>query len=81
MGHYLIINLLKIENSDDFRIMDTISKLKVKKHPKKGSLFSKNKNKRILILSDIISIMSGFLFASFIRNDFLIPQIIYDDAF
>ena len=25
--------------------------------------------------------MSGFLFASFIRNDFLIPQIIYDDAF
>ena len=25
--------------------------------------------------------MCGFLFASFIRSDFLIPQILYDDAF
>ena len=81
MGHYLIINLLKIENSDDFKIMDTISKLKIKKPKKKVSLFSNNQNKRILILSDIISIMCGFLFASIIRNDFLIPQIIYDDSF
>ena len=46
MGHYLIIKLLSIEdeNSDDFRIMDTISKLK-KKITEKDILFSKNNNK------------------------------------
>ena len=41
MGHYLIINLLKIEDGNDFKIMEKISKLKIKKPPANNAYFKK----------------------------------------
>ena len=80
MGHYLIIKLLSIEDDNGSKLREAISKLKIKKLPNKDYPFSKNKNKRILILSDIISIMCGFLFASLVRNDFVTPDLLHDDT-
>ena len=80
MGHYLVLKLLKIEDKNEFKIREIISKVKIKANPKQQSKIQNNsKNMRILILSDIILILFSFLGALFIRHDFLIPSFLFSE--
>tara|TARA_Y100000768_G_scaffold131607_1_gene97874 strand:+ start:3229 stop:5814 length:2586 start_codon:yes stop_codon:yes gene_type:complete len=79
MGHYLIIKLLKIQDNGELGIRDRIDDVKIKINKEKKSNEPTRRNFRILVLSDIISILSGFILAAFIRNDFLVPPILYSD--
>ena len=79
MGHYLIIRLLKIQDNGEFKLRDTIGNVKIKVSSKKVTNQSNSRNLRILILSDIILVLCGFIFSAFIRNDFNIPAILYNN--
>jgi len=78
MGHYMLLKLLKIEDDGEYQIRQTISDVKIKDIKNTRTKEDTSKNLRILILSDIISVLLGFIFAFFIRNDFRIPQILFD---
>ena len=79
MGHYLIIKLLKIQDNGDLGIRDTIDDVKLKNIRKIKSQEPTRRNFRILVLSDIVSILIGFILATFIRNDFYVPPILYSE--
>ena len=79
MGHYLIIKLLKIQDNGDLGIRDTIEDVKLKSTRKIKFEEPTTRNFRILVLSDIISILIGFILATFIRNDFIVPPILYGE--
>ena len=81
MGHYLLIKVLGIDDQGEYGLRETISKVKIKKGFKQNNTSNHdNRNKRILILSDLIMILSGFIFAFFIRADFTLPVIFLDDG-
>jgi len=79
MGHYLIIKLLKIQDNGEFKIRETIEKVKMKVSKEKNIEEPTIRNLRILLFSDIISIMCGFIFSAIIRSDFAIPAILYSN--
>ena len=79
MGHFLIIRLLKIDDSGEFNLRETIDNVKIKESFDKTNKEPIKKNLRILFLADIIAILSGFLLSAFIRSDFTIPIIFYDE--
>ena len=77
MGHYLIIKLLRIQDNGDLGIRDSIEDVKLKSIRKKRPNKPTARNFRILVFSDIISILTGFILATLIRNDFTIPPVLY----
>jgi len=79
MGHYLIIKLLKIQDNGEFKLRETIENVKIKVSKKKDTKAPTIKNLRILMLSDIISILFGFIFSAIIISDFAIPSILYSN--
>ena len=82
MGHYLLLQLLRIENKDVLDLRKIISDVKIKNIKKDSTILNDSKNLRILILSDIILVLSAFIFSLFIRNDFLVPEfLISKDVF
>ena len=81
MGHYLLMKLLKIEDSEEFQIKNIISTVKIKDIEKSEVKDDPKANRRKLILADIIAILSGFIFACYIRKDFSIPEIFLDKNF
>jgi len=78
MGHYLLMKLLKIEDSEEFQIKNIISTVKIKDIEKNEVKDDPKANRRKLILADIIAILTGFIFACYIRKDFSIPEIFLD---
>ncbi len=78
MGNYLLVRLLEIEDNGEFKLQEIISQLKLKDIQKQYHQEDTSRNLRILILSDIISILCGFIFALYIRNDFLYPELLLD---
>jgi len=76
-GHYMLLKLLNIEDENQ-NIRNVISNVKIKKIKNNNLKEDSTRNYRILILSDIISILSAFLLAIFIKNDFSIPALMYD---
>ena len=78
MGHYLLMKLLKIDENEKIRIRDIISTVKLKDIEKSLIIEDPKANRRKLVLADIIALLSGFIFASIIRNDFLMPEILLD---
>ena len=78
MGHYLLMKLLKIEDSEEFQIKNIISTVKIKDIEKSEVKDDPKANRRKLILADIIAILTGFIFACYIRKDFSIPEIFLD---
>ena len=80
MGHYLLMRLLNIDGNGVSGLRETISDVKIKGINKNNSKDSTNRNLRILILSDVIAILFGFIFAAFLRNDLLVPTIFFDNA-
>ena len=79
MGHYLIIKLLRIQDNGDLGIRDTIEDVKLKSIRKTKPKKPTARNFRMLVFSDIISILIGFIFATFIRNDFTVPPVLYSE--
>ena len=79
MGHYLLIKVLRIDEQGEYDLRETISKVKIKDLKQNNTSNHDNRNKRILILSDLIMILSGFIFAIFIRADFTLPVIFLDE--
>ncbi len=74
MGHYILLNLLKIDDRGEFGLRDIISNVKIKTNIKHQiEIIDNSRNLRILVLSDIIMVLSAFLCAFFIRNDFMVP--------
>ena len=78
MGHYLLINLLKIEDNNEFKLREIISNVKIKNIDKSEVKEDTTANLRILVLADVIAVLCGFIFALYIRNDFLTPGIFLD---
>jgi FlaA1/EpsC-like NDP-sugar epimerase/lipopolysaccharide/colanic/teichoic acid biosynthesis glycosyltransferase len=78
MGHYLLMKLLKIEDSEEFGIKNIISSVRIKNIEKSEIKENPTANRRKLVLADIIAVLLGFVFALFIRNDFSIPYIFFD---
>ncbi|MBT7277886.1 MAG: polysaccharide biosynthesis protein [Candidatus Marinimicrobia bacterium] len=76
IGHYLLMKLLKINDSVEFNIKELISAVKLKEICTEEDKESIKSNRRQLIFADIIGILLGFIFASFIRNDFQIPELL-----
>ena len=82
MGHYLLLKLLKIEDKNEIRIREVISKVKIKPNIiDDEKINNEPNNRRILILSDVILILCAFISAFFIRNDFLTPNFLYNRDF
>ena len=79
MGHYLIIKLLRIQDNGDLGIRDTIEDVKLKSIRKTKLKKPTARNFRILVFSDIISILIGFILATFTRNDFTVPPVLYSE--
>ena len=77
MGHYLLLQLLSIENKDVSDLRRIISDVKIKNISKEKNLVDGPRNLRIIILSDIISVLSAFIFSLLLRNDFLIPDLFF----
>ena len=78
MGHYLFIKLLKIENSDNFNFSEIIEKARIKISKHKEINKNDSRNIRIMIFSDIITILSSFIIATFVYNNFAIPDLYYN---
>ena len=81
MGHYLIIKLLKIDENIGPDLTEALSSIKIKKVLEVKNNGQTKRNRRILILSDILSILCGFIFAIFIRSDFEIPAFLLNKDF
>ena len=80
MGHYLLLNLLNIDDKGEFGLRRIISEVKMKKSVKNTiNIDDSSKNLRILILSDILMVLLAFITALFIRNDFLIPNFLFSE--
>ena len=79
MGHYLIIKLLRIQDNGDLGIRDSIEDVKLKSIRKTRPDKPTARNFRILVFSDIISILIGFILATLIRNDFTMPPVLYSE--
>jgi len=77
MGHYLLMKLLKIRDSEKFRIREIIKTVKIKEIEYQESIENSKGNFRKLILADTISVLSAIILATFIRNDFLVPEFIF----
>ena len=78
MGHYLLLNLLSIDDNGEFGLKNIISEVKIKNYVKnKIDIEDNSKNLRILILSDIIMVLLAFIGALFIRNDFITPNFLF----
>ena len=75
MGHYLLINLLKIEDNNEFKLREIISNVKIKNIDQSEIKEDTTANLRIMVLADVIAVLCGFIFALYIRNDFLTPGI------
>ncbi|MFL2983059.1 MAG: polysaccharide biosynthesis protein [Candidatus Neomarinimicrobiota bacterium] len=80
MGHYLIIRLLKIEDDGEFNIRETISDVKLKNITTREAKKSSNIQNGTLFISDLFIAAVGFLFAIFIRSDFTISPLFYDQS-
>ena len=78
MGHYLLMELLKIDNTEKIRLKDIISTVRIKEIEKDKTLEDPKANRRKLIFADIIAVLVGFIFACYIRNDFLTPELLSD---
>ena len=78
MGHYLLINLLKIEDNNEFKLREIISSVKIKKYNESKVKEDTTANLRIMLMVDVITVLCGFIFALYIRNDFLTPEIFLD---
>ena len=81
MGHYLLINLLKIEDNNEFKLREIISNVKIKNIDQSKVKEDTTANLRILVFADVIAVLCGFMFALYIRNDFLTPEIFLDITF
>ena len=79
MGHYLLIRLLKIEDDNEFNLQQTLLDVKIKDIEKSEVKIDSTRNLRIILLCDVIAILLGFIFSLFIRNDFLVPDLIFND--
>ena len=79
MGHYLIIKLLRIKDDGEFGLNEEIDNVKIKELNIELNEEPTKRNLRILFLTDIIAILSGFLLSAFIRSDFTIPTIFYNE--
>ena len=79
MGHYLLLQLLRIENKDVLDLRKIISEVKIKNDSKDARIIDNSRNLRILILSDILLVLSAFIFSLFIRNDFLVPEFLFSN--
>ena len=78
MGHYLLMKLLKIEDSEKFGIKKIISSVKIKNIENSKIKQNPTANRRKLVFADIISILLAFIFALFMLNDFKIPIFLFD---
>ena len=79
MGHYLLLQLLKIEDKDEFKLRKIISDVKIKNLPINKTSENNSKNLRVLILADIILVLCAFIFSTIIRNDLKIPSLLYGE--
>ncbi len=76
-GHYMLLKLLNIQDAD-YQIRDLVNKVKIKKIKNNKFRENSSSNYRILILSDIISVLSAFMLALFIKYDFKLPTLLLD---
>ena len=79
MGHYLLMKLLKIQDSEKFQLNEIISKVKIKNIVNRNKVNKNSSNFRILFYADIIAILGGFILAGFLRHDFTVPAILLSD--
>jgi len=79
MGHYLLLQLLKIEDKDEFKLRKIISDVKIRSAPKEKIIEDNSKNLRTLVLSDIILVLCAFIFSLIIRNDLQIPSFLFSE--
>ena len=77
MGHYLFIKLLKIEDNEKIslnRIVDNV-RMKIADHKEVNE--NNGRNRRIMILMDIMTILSSIILSSIVASNFTTPSLFF----
>ena len=76
MGHYLFIKLLKIEDNEKTNLNKIVDNIRLKISRFKDVDKNDGRNRRVMILSDLITIIVCLLFSSIVGNNFSTPELI-----
>ena len=77
MGHYLFIKLLKIEDNEKIslnRIVDNV-RMKIADHKEVKEI--NGRNRRIIILMDVIAILFSIILSSIVASNFTTPSLFF----
>ena len=78
MGHYLFIKLLKIEDNEKTNLNKIVDNIRLKITRYKEVDKNDGRNLRIMILSDVITIILSLIFSSIVGNNFSTPQLLVE---
>ena len=75
MGHYLFTKLLKIEDNEKISLNRIVDNVRIKIAHHKEVNKNNGRNRRVMILTDIITILSSIILSSFVANNFTTPRL------
>ncbi len=76
MGHYLFIKLLKIEDREKINLNKIVDNIRLKINRYRGLDNNDGRNRRVMILSDVITIFFSLILSSIVSNNFKTPQLL-----
>ena len=77
MGHYLFIKLLKIEDNEKISLNRIVDNVRMKIAHHKEVKENNGRNRRVIVLIDIITIFSSIILSSIIASNFTIPSLFF----
>ena len=78
MGHYLFIKLLKIEDNEKINLNKIVDNIRLKIARYKEVDKNDGRNRRVMILSDVIVIFFCLIFSSIVGNNFKTPLLLME---
>ena len=78
MGHYLFIKLLKIEDNEKINLNKIVDNIRLKIARYKEVDKNDGRNRRVMILSDVIVIFFSLIFSSIVGNNFKTPLLLME---
>ncbi|MBI86890.1 MAG: hypothetical protein CMG63_02290 [Candidatus Marinimicrobia bacterium] len=77
MGHYLFIKLLRIESNEESNLNKIVDNIRMKMAKYKEVDKNNGRNRRVIILLDMIIIFSSLVLSSFVGSNFTTPILFY----
>ena len=77
MGHYLFIKLLQIENNEKINLNRIVDNIRMKMAQHKEVNENDGRNRRVMVLTDIITIFSTIILSSIVSNNFSTPDFFF----